>query len=130
MLWHAYYLRGGVTFDSYFGEFILDQGTAYRYSFGFQGAIRDPLQHLLPMIEMAPEIAKSVLRYSLKEMLPSYHTLAADKIANLPYAIVGRGLIDIGGGGWKADPQVCMIWQYLHKSTIHSNTIHLSTYRM
>jgi hypothetical protein len=125
MLWHAYYLRGGLTFDSYFREFILDQGTAYRYSFGFQGAIRDPLQHLLPMIEMAPEIAKSVLRYSLKEMLPSYHTLAADKIANLPYAIVGRGLIDIGGGGWKADPQVCMIWQYLHQSTVRILSIYL-----
>ena len=46
-----------------------------------------------------------MLRYSLKEMLPNFHTLAADKIANLPYGMVGQGLIDIGGGGWKADPQ-------------------------
>ena len=70
-----------------------------------QGAIRDPLQHILPMIEMAPDIAKSVLRYSLKEMMPSFHSLDADKISSLPYAMVGRGLIDIGGGGWKGDPQ-------------------------
>ena len=41
--WHAYYLRGGVTFDTFFNEFILDQGTAYRYSFGFQVSSRFPL---------------------------------------------------------------------------------------
>ena len=37
MLWHSFYLAASPTFDSYFGEHILDQGTAYRYSAGFQG---------------------------------------------------------------------------------------------
>ena len=31
MRWHAYYLRGGLTFDTFYNEYILDQGTAYRY---------------------------------------------------------------------------------------------------
>jgi hypothetical protein len=71
-LWHSYYLRGGVTYDTFYNESILDQGTAYRYSFGFQGAVRDPLQHILPLIDTAPHIAKSVLRYTLKEMMPDW----------------------------------------------------------
>eukprot|EP01052_Picozoa_sp_SAG31_P020975 SAG31_NODE_1600_length_7791_cov_15.201508_3_plen_643_part_00 len=105
MLWHAYYLRGGVSFDSFYNEYIVDQGTAYRYDFGFQGAARDPLQHMLPLIEMAPHIAKSVLRYTFKEMMPTFNSLDASKISSLPYAMEGRGLVDNGGGGWKADPQ-------------------------
>ena len=83
----------------------MNAGTAYRYDFGFQGAVRDPVQHALPLIETAPHIAKSVLRYTLKEMMPNFHTMDPNKISSLPYAMVGRGLIDNGGGGWKADPQ-------------------------
>ena len=67
--------------------------------------MRDPVQHALPLIETAPHIAKSVLRYTLKEMMPNFHTMDPNKISSLPYAMVGRGLIDNGGGGWKADPQ-------------------------
>ena len=48
--WHSFYLQAAVTYDSYFDEHIIDQGTAYRYFAGFQGAIRDPLQHVLPFI--------------------------------------------------------------------------------
>ena len=44
MRWHAYYLRGGLTYDTFYNEYIIDQGTAYRYSFGFQvlSACRQP----------------------------------------------------------------------------------------
>lgn len=77
----------------------------YRYDFGFQGAARDPVQHILPLIDTAPHIAKSVLRYTIKEMMPDFHSMDPDKISNLPYAMEGRGLIDNGGGGWKSDPQ-------------------------
>lgn len=104
-IWHSYYLRGAVTYDTFYAESIVDQGTAYRYSFGFQGAARDPLQHILPLIETAPHIAKSVLRYTFKEMMPHFHSMDPNKISSLPYAMEGRGLIDNGGGGWKADPQ-------------------------
>ena len=48
--WHSFYLQAAVTYDTFFDEHIIDQGTAYRYFAGFQGAIRDPLQHVLPFI--------------------------------------------------------------------------------
>ena len=104
-IWHSYYLRGAITYDTFYEESIVDQGTAYRYSFGFQGAARDPVQHILPLIETAPHIARSVLRYTFKEMMPNFHSMDRNKISSLPYAMEGRGLIDNGGGGWKADPQ-------------------------
>jgi hypothetical protein len=50
LVWSFAMTRQTLTFDNYFNESILDQGTGYRYgscSFcGFQGAARDPLQHV------------------------------------------------------------------------------------
>jgi hypothetical protein len=39
---------------------MIDQGTAYRYSVGFQGAARDPVQHALPMVDLASATARFV----------------------------------------------------------------------
>lgn len=82
--WNHYYLRSGLTFDSFFGEHILNQGGFYQYTMGFQGAARDPLQHCLPFLFSDPEIVKSVLRYTLKEVRDD---------GSIPYAIVGHGVI-------------------------------------
>ncbi|NIM95998.1 MAG: hypothetical protein GTO18_20045 [Anaerolineales bacterium] len=84
LTWHNYYLRGNLTFDSFFKEHILSQGHVYTYAMGFQGAARDPIQHALPFTFCRPEIVKEVLRYTLKEVQPD---------GEIPYGIVGHGVI-------------------------------------
>jgi Glycosyl hydrolase 36 superfamily, catalytic domain len=81
--WHNYYLRSNLTYDSFFREHILSQGHVYQYIVGFQGAARDPLQHTLPFIFSNLEIARAVIRYTLKE-------IQAD--GSIPYGIVGSGV--------------------------------------
>ena len=82
--WNHYYLRSSRTYDDFFGEHILNQNGFYQYTMGFQGAPRDPLQHSLPFLFSNPEIVKSVLRYTLKEVRDD---------GSLPYAIVGHGVV-------------------------------------
>ncbi len=50
---------------------------------GFQGAARDPLQHVLPFLFSDPAMVKEVLRYTLKEVRPD---------GSIPYGIVGHGM--------------------------------------
>ena len=81
--WHNYYLRSNLTYDSFFRQHILSQGHVYQYIIGFQGAARDPLQHTLPFIFSKPEIARAVIRYTLKEIQSD---------GSIPYGIVGSGV--------------------------------------
>ncbi len=81
--WNHYYLRSGLTYDTFFHQHILSQASIYQYVMGFQGAARDPLQHALPFIFSDPEIVKEVLRYTLKEVRPD---------GSIPYGIVGFGM--------------------------------------
>jgi hypothetical protein len=83
LLWHHYYLRSNLTYDDFFREHILSQGHVYQYTFGFQGAARDPLQHALPFTFTDPEVVQEVLRYTLKEVQPD---------GSIPYGIVGHGV--------------------------------------
>jgi len=82
-LWSSYYLRSGLTYDSFFREHILSQGAGYQYLAGLQGAARDPLQHVLPFVFTDPQIVRAILRYTLKE-------IRAD--GSIPYGIVGHGV--------------------------------------
>jgi Glycosyl hydrolase 36 superfamily, catalytic domain/Glycosyltransferase family 36 len=82
--WNYYYLRSSQTYDEFFDEHILNQNGFYQYTRGFQGAARDPLQHCLPFLFSDPEIVRSVLRYTLKEVRDD---------GSLPYAIVGHGVV-------------------------------------
>ncbi|GAG76308.1 unnamed protein product, partial [marine sediment metagenome] len=82
--WHNYYLRGAMTYDSFFKEHILSQGHVYQYIIGFQGAARDPLQHALPFIFIEPSIVKNIIRYTLKSV---------SKNGEIPYGITGNGQI-------------------------------------
>ena len=82
--WNYYYLRSSQTFDDFFGEHILNQNGFYQYVMGFQGAVRDPLQHCLPFLFSDPEIVRSILRYTLKEVRDD---------GSLPYGIVGHGVV-------------------------------------
>jgi hypothetical protein len=65
--WDAYTLRSDATYEECAGEHILSQGGYYQYFFGFQGAFRDPLQHMLPMIWADPALARQVIEYSARE---------------------------------------------------------------
>jgi hypothetical protein len=81
--WSSYYLRSGITYDSFFREHILSQGASFQYLAGLQAATRDPLQYALPLVFSEPPMVREILRYTLKEM-------QAD--GSLPYGIVGSGV--------------------------------------
>ncbi|MFW9901290.1 MAG: GH36-type glycosyl hydrolase domain-containing protein [Candidatus Thorarchaeota archaeon] len=81
--WHNYYLRSAITYDSFFQEHILSQGLIYQYIMGFQGAARDPLQHVKPFLFIEPRIVKEILRYTLKEVKED---------GEIPYSITGFGM--------------------------------------
>ncbi|MFW9999368.1 MAG: GH36-type glycosyl hydrolase domain-containing protein [Candidatus Hodarchaeota archaeon] len=82
--WHNYYLRSAMTYDSFFQEHILSQGLIYQYIMGFQGAARDPLQHVKPFLFIEPEIVKEIIRYTMKEIYED---------GEIPYSITGFGII-------------------------------------
>ncbi|MFX0045305.1 MAG: GH36-type glycosyl hydrolase domain-containing protein [Candidatus Hermodarchaeota archaeon] len=98
--WHNYYLRSNLTFDSYFQEYILSQGHMYQYIIGFQGAARDPLQHVLPFVFSQPEIVKTIIRYTLKTVTPE---------GDIPYGIAGSGMYM--PAPWKpSDQPLWLLW--------------------
>ncbi len=65
--WDAYTVRSGATYEDCRGRHIISQGGYYQYQYGFQGAFRDPLQIMLPMIYADPALARDVLVYSAEE---------------------------------------------------------------
>jgi hypothetical protein len=78
--WHAALLTGGACRDEILGGHTLNQGSAYAFSMGFNGAARDPLQHALPLVYAEPDLALSVLR----------NTCAwGDVHGEIPYALMG-----------------------------------------
>jgi Glycosyl hydrolase 36 superfamily, catalytic domain len=76
--WHTALLTGGLAVDRVIGGHTLDQASAYSYSIGFNGAARDPLQHALPLVYIAPALALSVLRNTCAWATPD---------GDLPYAL-------------------------------------------
>jgi hypothetical protein len=99
--WHNYYLRSAFTYDDYFREHIVSQGSIYQYVMGFQGAARDPLQHALPFIFSDPQLMKEVLRYTLKEV-------RAD--GSIPYSIVGHGTVMPAASDNSSDIPLWLLW--------------------
>jgi hypothetical protein len=78
--WHAALLSGGACADAVLGGHTLDQGSAYSYVIGLNGAARDPLQHALPLVYSEPDLALSVLRNTCRWAAPS---------GELPYSLDG-----------------------------------------
>ena len=78
--WHAALLTGGACVDLVLGGHTLDQGSAYSFDLGFNGAARDPLQHALPLVYTEPDLALSVLRNTCAWAGPD---------GELPYALDG-----------------------------------------
>jgi hypothetical protein len=99
--WNHYYLRSSQTYDDFFGEHILNQNGYYQYTMGFQGAARDPLQHSMPFLFSDPEIVKSVLRYTLKEVRDD---------GSLPYGIVGHGVVAPMASDNASDLPMWLLW--------------------
>lgn len=69
MLWNAYVLEASAKYSQYFDETFVPQGSVYSYHYGDNIANRDHLQALLPAIYTNPRLAKSALRYVLKQTL-------------------------------------------------------------
>jgi hypothetical protein len=101
VIWNHYYLRSSLTYDSFFREHILNQGSIYQYVMGFQGAARDPLQHALPFLFSDPQIVKAILRYTLKEVRPD---------GSLPYGIAGHGAVMPTTLDYSSDLPLWLLW--------------------
>ncbi len=78
--WHAAILSGGACRDEVLGHHTLNQGSAYAYRMGFNGAARDPLQHAMPLVYIEPDLALSVLRNTCSWATPE---------GDMPYALDG-----------------------------------------
>lgn len=70
MIWNAYVLECMATYNQYFDETYVPQGSVYAYSLGQNASNRDHLQHLLPLIYTNPKLAKSCIRFAMKHTLP------------------------------------------------------------
>ena len=99
--WNHYYLRSSQTFDDFFGKHILNQNGFYQYTMGFQGAARDPLQHSMPFLFSDPEIVRSILRYTLKEVRDD---------GSVPYGLVGHGVIAPMVSDKASDLPLWLLW--------------------
>jgi len=99
--WNHYYLRSGLTYDTFFRQHILSQASIYQYVMGFQGAARDPLQHVLPFIFSDPACVKEILRYTLKEVRPD---------GSIPYGIVGYGMPMPTTSDLSSDIPMWLLW--------------------
>lgn len=89
LLWDYGQMRVGLSFYNIFNEYVLDQGTWYRYFSGFEGAFRDPLQQMLPLMYTNPSIVESIIRFSLKQIQAPFNN--TQRTFNVPYALVGNG---------------------------------------
>lgn len=62
-LWHSHMLRGALTYDSYWDGYTLDQNGGYMYGSGDNDAVaRDPLNHALPLLYLAPQATRGGIR--------------------------------------------------------------------
>src|SRR5207247_11055770 len=73
LVWDAYLVRSGATYEAICGWHLLSQGGYYQYAFGFQGAFRDPLQLLLPMIWSILYLAREVVSCSAHAVTRAVH---------------------------------------------------------
>ncbi len=87
LMWHAAILTGGACRDELLGHHTLNQGSAYAYRIGFNGAARDPLQHALPLVYTEPDLALSVLRNTCAWATPE---------GDMPYALDGAKRLSTG----------------------------------
>jgi hypothetical protein len=82
-LWHGYYLPSGSFHEDYFAGPILNQGSAYAYIHGMNGAHRDFALFAMPLVYLRPDLARSILTYTMRSQ--------DAKTGEIPYAHQGYG---------------------------------------
>jgi hypothetical protein len=65
LAWDYYYLVSGSFLEDYFGAHVVNQGSAYLYGWGQNISLRDPVQHVMPLIYAEPRLARETIRYVL-----------------------------------------------------------------
>lgn len=70
MRWNVAMLEAMATWREYYNETVVPQGTVYDYTWGLMASSRDLAQHALPLCHTNPRLARSVLRFLMKRMLP------------------------------------------------------------
>ena len=83
LLWHGYYLPAGSFRESYFDTRIVNQGSAYAYIHGANGAHRDFALFAMPLVYLDPGLARDILRYTMRAQEAG--------TGKIPYAHQGYG---------------------------------------
>eukprot|EP01045_Picozoa_sp_COSAG04_P010657 COSAG04_NODE_658_length_11475_cov_3.480837_2_plen_791_part_00 len=93
LAWHNYMLRAGTTYDDFLDARMVNQATSYLYASGLNAAVRDPLQHVLPLIATEPATAKGVLLATLRQLVKPDTWPAGFQRDLLPYSLMSHGLV-------------------------------------
>lgn len=101
LVWGAYYVRSGAAYHRLYKAHTLPQGGAYQYMGGVNAGPRATLQHALPLIWLAPEMTKEILRFTFAETHPS---------GEIPYAEAGTGMIDTTLDWFPSDNDLWLLW--------------------
>jgi hypothetical protein len=83
LAWHSYYLQANTFYQDFYGAHFVDQGSAYGYLQGLSGAPRDFFLFVLPMVYLRPNLAKEMLRFSMRSQDPDTGAFS--------YAHIGHG---------------------------------------
>lgn len=100
LAWGAYYLRSGSTYHQGFRAHTLSQGGAYQYLAGFNAGPRATLQHALPLIWLAPDLAAEAARFTMAETTPE---------GEIAYSEAGSGLLE-PCGFFPSDNDLWLLW--------------------
>jgi len=79
MRWNAGVLEMMATWREYYDETVVPQGTVYDYDWGQMLSSRDLAQHALPLCHTNPALARSVLRFIMKRMVPDGEVKLSDE---------------------------------------------------
>ena len=101
MAWNYYYLASGSVFEDYFGQHIINQGGEYLYSWGQNVALRDPLQHAMPLTYIQPSAMRETLLYVLR---------ATRANGQVPYGTSGHGALSAPFFANPSDMALWLIW--------------------
>ncbi len=91
LMWTAYTLLSGVTYEEALGHHILSQSGYYQYAEGMNAGFRSWMHYVLPMKFLSPDITREMFRYSIA----SQPGLELDY--QFPYSFIGNGVrFDLG----------------------------------
>lgn len=103
LAWGAYYVRSGAVYrGGGFESHTLSQGGMYQYVAGMNAGPRATLQHALPLIWLAPELASDAILFTMAQTHPD---------GEIPYQEIGAGLLDSFSGRWyPSDNDIWLLW--------------------